>query len=163
LTGTTLSKAFSRSFGSSEAGPRAPSRQSVCGVQRRSVWVWVLSWASAMTRKYRKELAFIRSEVGQNTIVHGFLLGRAVCLFSWQSTRGFAGPQGDGRFRWHAFALKRPNAHNIPAACGVKFAGFAAHSRRAGGNGGWAKRAMTAPRHPFPHHAAGKFLLFSSY
>jgi chaperonin GroES len=85
-----------------------------------------------MTRKYRKELAFIRSEVGQNTIVHGFLLRRAVCLFSWQSTRGFAGPQGDGRV-----ACLRPQEGRTRTTS-----------------------PLTARRHPFPHHAAGKFLLF---
>jgi hypothetical protein len=74
LTGTTLSKGFSKSFGSSEAWiSRAISTKRLWAF---SLGQFGLGLCLGLPRKYRKELAFIRSEVGQNTIVHGFLLGR---------------------------------------------------------------------------------------
>jgi hypothetical protein len=54
-------------------------------------------------------------------------------------TRGFAGPQGNGRFRWHALAARGSRATCLLPA-GVRSSGLRRISARAGGSGARAER-----------------------
>jgi hypothetical protein len=83
-----------------------------------------------MTCKYRKKLAFFRSELCQDMIVRGFSLG-ARCLLSLKSAVDSQGP----RFRWHALAVKGADRAQCPAALRVCLPGARRIRLSPGGSG----------------------------
>jgi hypothetical protein len=72
---------------------------------------------SAMTRKYCTQLAHIISEVRQNHDRPRFPPWAPVCLFSLKSPAIRLRCGSDGRFRWHALAVKRVEGARHPARC----------------------------------------------